>query len=399
LCLSVCVCVFVFDQSGELLSCEMRSLRWSIRVVAVLCVAFGLAKLVFDATELRDPNGLQGMIESAPFDTMQSGREFLRGEVDRPTASVVAVPSVVPPALKLLPTPHGECTAANRGDNDFGNAKGRGVLISFFCNSTDIKLYRDLGRYDNGKFAFYLPEVVGLCESIAKNSPGLPISVVTDRPELVRTIKACKFDNIIENTVKLKDTSWAEKPASLQQSPYAQTLFLDVDTLVCGDLRPIFNFLTHYDIVFAKEPESESEAAKNDKKFRATRMWEVNSGVMAFNNTACMRKMWKDVAKVQAGGDQHYIKLLGDMSVLQWHHEIRPLVIGQEWNVRIGPGSMAQFINGPAKVLHFKKQMEALKSFTCEKINAYPYYRLFSQRFKSFQVPIWDTDWNKLKQY
>ena len=191
--------------------------------------------------------------------------------------------------------------AVDRGhcSKDFGRAQGRGIVFAIFAESPHIQLYRKWGQYKDGKFAFYAREANALCQSLREHSPHLPISVVTDKPALVRTLK-CQFDRVIKNAIPLKNTPWAEKPAALLQSPYAETLFLDSDTHVCQDVRPIFNFLDEYDFVAVQEPYKMMDLARDvqePKHVRASwvagrRWFEINTGVLAFKSTLCVRRFF-----------------------------------------------------------------------------------------------------------
>ena len=75
--------------------------------------------------------------------------------------------------------------AANRPSS----AKSIGIITAAFIHSTGVKPYFANGAYKRagGREVFYLRELRNLCSSLARYSPGLPLSVVTDAPAELRT--------------------------------------------------------------------------------------------------------------------------------------------------------------------------------------------------------------------
>ena len=127
------------------------------------------------------------------------------------------------------------------------------------------------------------------------------------------------------NTIPLKpNTSWAEKPVALMQSPYEHTVFLDVDTTVCASLRPAFAFLDQYDFAMAPEAldlkdmhmlrrplEQQAQQAQAQargargggkdggaraREIALPRYFEMNSGVIYYRRSAAVRDFFRGSA-------------------------------------------------------------------------------------------------------
>jgi hypothetical protein len=113
----------------------------------------------------------------------------------------------------------------------------------------------------------YLVECQVSARSLLRVSPGIPIAVFCDPahaasppPELeawfaplMRGEERCVVESSSSSSSALRgwQTGTCTKIAASIQSPYAKTLLLDCDTVVLGDVRPIFRLLPRFDVAAA----------------------------------------------------------------------------------------------------------------------------------------------------
>jgi len=92
----------------------------------------------------------------------------------------------------------------------------------------------------------YLTEATESAESLKSNN-NIHVTLFTDQnPE------SNIFDNVIE--VESKGSPFLDRIKCFLQSPYEKTLYMDTDTIVAGDIGPIFEMLNRFDIVARLDP-------------------------------------------------------------------------------------------------------------------------------------------------
>ena len=286
-----------------------------------------------------------------------------------------------------------------------------GATTALFIHSTGVKEYRDRYTKAGGKATFYFRELHNLCASIALHSPGVPLSIITDAAAALRkglaSANGCpSLDRIVTNTIPLKpNTSWAEKPVALMQSPYEHTVFLDVDTTVCASLRPAFAFLDQYDFAMAPEAldlkdmhmlrrpleqhpqqaQAQARGARGGGKDGGARAreialpcyFEMNSGVIYYRRSAAVRDFFRELQRRQTSGDQHFFHLFGTAKgLLGKTSALRTLQLPPEYNLRMRGGDAPRLLTGPVRVLHGKSQ--AFPHVTCASLNRDVGFRLWS---------------------
>ncbi len=87
--------------------------------------------------------------------------------------------------------------------------------------------------------------------SVRRFLPDARIVLFTDR-QLERTEP---FDEVIRLT-SLSAKPHLDKLHCMKNSPFAETLFLDTDTYVCGDLSELFELLAQFDIAMTLDRRS-----------------------------------------------------------------------------------------------------------------------------------------------
>jgi hypothetical protein len=147
---------------------------------------------------------------------------------------------------------------------------------------------------------------------------------------------------------------YRDKILCMARSPYASTLFLDVDTYVCSDLGELWPLLRQYDIAAAHAPNRIAHGEHVHPFLRALppSFPEFNTGVLLYRQSAAVSELmssWLASYDLVDGAslpskDQPPFRLAMHNSV-----SIRHVTLIPEYNCRIG---MAGFINRPVSILH-----------------------------------------------
>jgi hypothetical protein len=146
--------------------------------------------------------------------------------------------------------------------------------------------------------------------------------------------------------------AWLKKPFALLESPFDQSLWIDLDAQVKGDVTPIFEALGSFDIAVTKDREQSFD-------FLLPGEVNYNSGVIAFRKEASIIPHFIKVSQKfeqTLPGDQEFLSrtiYLYEPSLI----ELPPIY---NWYHAWGPNTSAlihHFCGGPAKV-------EILKSFS-----------------------------------
>lgn len=105
---------------------------------------------------------------------------------------------------------------------------------------------------------------------------------------------------------------WLKKPFACAQTPFDETLWLDLDCEVVGSLDPLFDCLKKADVALALETEAAhlherecGELGESEELF--------NSGVIVFRKTAPLIQAWAQQTSLRGGeawGDQQLLSRL-----------------------------------------------------------------------------------------
>lgn len=82
----------------------------------------------------------------------------------------------------------------------------------------------------------YTEEAQQSAVSVRESNEDLQIALITDQEDVGGT-----FDEVID--LPHPDHCNVDKVSNLHRSPYDKILYLDTDTYLCRDLRPIFDYL------------------------------------------------------------------------------------------------------------------------------------------------------------
>jgi hypothetical protein len=98
----------------------------------------------------------------------------------------------------------------------------------------------------------YLDECSVSVESLVRASPSLPYCTFTDEPRSWEARKWKREQVILLDRGNLGGGAWSHltgsKIEAIARSPFEQTLFLDTDTVVLGDVDPLFGLLERFDV-------------------------------------------------------------------------------------------------------------------------------------------------------
>jgi hypothetical protein len=139
----------------------------------------------------------------------------------------------------------------------------------------------------------YFNEAKKSAQSIKNLSSDLPVSIFTD----LDRVNSDPFDHIFE--IKPSEYLYLRPIECLSKSPYEKTLFLDSDTFVYEDIRPIFDLLDRFDFAAAHAPVRTAEGEGTVHAGYSIEgvpdvFPEMNTGVLLYRNTDSCERMLED---------------------------------------------------------------------------------------------------------
>lgn len=113
-----------------------------------------------------------------------------------------------------------------------------------------------------------------------KEEVDIPATLVTDKE-----VEIEEFDTVIVD--ESAKQSFLDKPRNLMKSPYEKTLFLDTDVYVLGELEPIFDLLSKFEIAAAVDHHEGNLVKTDNSDFPNIPMAfpEFNTGVLAYETS------------------------------------------------------------------------------------------------------------------
>lgn len=145
------------------------------------------------------------------------------------------------------------------------------------------------------------------------------------------------------------------KIRGILQSPFEETLYLDTDTWVGGDLTPVFQLLQRFDVVAAHAP----GYVNHPDPDVPSSLYDFNTGVLGFRRTPEVTALLKDwLATYEAWLKSPPFRNAGNPNGVAdqpafrrcvWNSTVQVGVLGPEYNYRtIFPGRLV----GDAVILH-----------------------------------------------
>lgn len=190
----------------------------------------------------------------------------------------------------------------------------------------------------------YIDEAMHSIASLRSHMPDAPVAIVT-HPDLFRD------DPAVTDWVELKQTRngpIVKTDAAL--APYERILFLDSDTLIIGDLRPVFDLLDKFDFACVSEPNGHPEYGLDDGV--AMVFPEPNTGVFAFRKSPAVEGLFRTWiaefdalhARLGVANDQPSLR-----TALWKCDSIRQVTLGREYNLITHANCS---VSGPIAVIH-----------------------------------------------
>jgi hypothetical protein len=197
-------------------------------------------------------------------------------------------------------------------------------------------------------------EALQSVRSLKRHMPDLPAALFTDRQDA---------DPVFDRVVAMKPDAYDRSCniRAMQQSPFEQTLFLDTDTYIAGDLEPAFALLERFDFAAAVSPQRMPVFRREGAPESFP---QYNGGVILFRKSAASRDFLEKWAAMYgedlaAGPDALFPKgarrkkfVHNQPSLRQSLFEdeaLRFATLPPEYNCRLAwPGVLSR----PVKILH-----------------------------------------------
>jgi hypothetical protein len=191
----------------------------------------------------------------------------------------------------------------------------------------------------------YIREAQLSGRSVRAFLPDTRIVLFTDSP---REDKSA-FDDVIR-LENLNRRPYLDKLACIKNSPFANTLFLDTDTYLCGSPSELFDLLGKFDIAMTLDRRYYDSFP--DGVGVPAAFCEFNQGVVAFRQSAQMQKMvqvsldWAEDFYTRTGAptDDQVA-----MRAALYTSDLRIATLPQEFNCRFHSFG---YLNGKVKILH-----------------------------------------------
>lgn len=256
----------------------------------------------------------------------------------------------------------------------------------------------------------YVVEAAQSAASLRRHHPKVHITCVADEQGQV---KDGVFDQVIRvNRIgDLRD----KVRGMYDLSPYERTLFLDTDTIICGDLSPLLDILDYFDLAIGftilREP-----IPKAPHRMRI--LTEYNSGVVAFRKNERVAKLmqrWVELSEERramfarnasetatvadrAFWGEYAFRLDPALSIALVESDVRYFTFPVEWNYRAHTPAVLQ---GLCRVVHYRSHLRHASRF-----NEYQGLRLWRPDlrrctdFRFLEHPPWyrrAASWLKLR--
>jgi len=193
----------------------------------------------------------------------------------------------------------------------------------------------------------FLREAAFSAASLKAVHPELPVAIYTDASSSIPEV----FDIALQVT-DIK-TGFGAKIYALGHSPFEQTVFLDTDTYVCGDISALFTLLDRFDVGVAQDP---FRAVPYIKVKEVPESFpEPNTGVIAYRSS-------KQVADLLATWQELYEKQ--EYKGPGWHDQPtfrRALYLSEAKSVFLPPEYNARiiypiFVANEVKIIHARSR-------------------------------------------
>jgi hypothetical protein len=191
----------------------------------------------------------------------------------------------------------------------------------------------------------FVKEAIISAKSVKKFLPNIKIVLFTDSSFSDHDI----FDEVIK-LEELHPKVHINKLICMMKSPFQETIFLDTDTFICGDISELFDLLNNFDIAMTHDRGYCDDFPENTGIPDAFR--EFNQGVIVYKNTEKLQSVlkksleWTDILFKQAGNYPHDQP---PFRIALYLSDVRIATLTQEFNCRYHTFG---HLNGEVKILH-----------------------------------------------
>jgi hypothetical protein len=184
---------------------------------------------------------------------------------------------------------------------------------------------------------------------LSVNQPPVPIAVVIFSPLSSSTMETVLklVDCVIKNYLPIRSDEWGEKMPTLLQTPFKNTIFLDLDTYICKNFIPETKdrILKHFELAMASE-NAVTQPLTEDQFLGE--IHHLNSGVMMYKKTRCV---WENLVNTyfmhRHGGDQYYLSLQ-QLTRNSCHWTQLPA----EFNLRLNRDDRIALLTNEVRIVH-----------------------------------------------
>jgi hypothetical protein len=197
--------------------------------------------------------------------------------------------------------------------------------------------------------------------SVKRQMPALPVTIFTD---LVTTSPA--FDRVVR--VAGSGDAYEDKVTCMAQTPYARTMYLDIDTYLVEDVSELFDLLDHFDVAAAHAPRRINEVIDDVPDSYP----EFNTGVVLYGNSPAMRRLlatWRDLYCERRDRGIHTYDQTSFRQAMYHDGTVRMATLVTEYNCRFWLGA---YLNQPVKILHAyatQEEFEQVAAWTRAALN------------------------------
>lgn len=194
----------------------------------------------------------------------------------------------------------------------------------------------------------FVNEAVESCLSLKRKNESVHVTLFTDG----ESDNIEPFDDIVQ--VPPSDAPFYDRISAFRSSRYEKTLYLDTDTIVVGDINPLFDLLERFDVIAAHNETRDTAAPET--KFETVSIDvpdsfpEYQCGVLGFTNSSTVDELFADWEtryepyRYQNVLDQPFFR------ESLYHSEVQLGTLPPEYNLLVNyPG----YIQEKAKILHF----------------------------------------------
>jgi hypothetical protein len=225
------------------------------------------------------------------------------------------------------------------------------------------------------------------CRSAAQAKrcmPELPISIFTDQQ-----LESGVFDQVIGIP---QASGFLNKVINIRRSPYRETLFLDSDTHVVSDVRPLFELLGRFDLAASHAPYRVTYGVDGVPDCFP----EFNTGVLLYRRNNKTDELWERWIRLYnedrtrpldwhfPGGEQWFRKALTDQPSFRkavYQSDVAVATLPPEYNCRIPfPG----FLHSKVQIIHGRSRNLAADAMTLNSAEIPRVHLMRWGRLKSF---------------